>query len=204
MTGITTPVYPVNRYANRVPPVLEQYALKVQSAKIDGVSGASSTSAAWQGSLYSAMSKAGLTTGLTSAPVSHKPTTVAPTTPTTLAKTPLDYLNLEKTYKGFNGEILTLYSMTHKEIHGYVEFTISYRLQDQNSDIEPDDRLFGLFFSDGTFMLDSNQFNSDRSDSRDRTDVFYFFRDKVPTVLSYGSGFNPSAASATSLNWKVS
>ncbi len=203
MTGITTPMIPKNKLAEFAAYKLTNEALKIQSAAIHATSGASYTSLTWQGSLYSAMSKAGLKTGLAANYVIPVKPTPTPTPTKTIA--PITYSEIGVPTKAADNTTVTLLSMSSRELAGSIQLTINYRLQNLTTDQKLDEGQFGLFFADGTYEPQYGFFNYlFPAGSLDRSYTWEFLKSISPTVVSYGAGFSARVPSATSLNWKVS
>ena len=84
ITAVNTPVRPTTgnnaSYATRAIPTLTAEALAAQSANIQGVGGASYTSAAWKQSLAGAIAAAGSAIGVQAPPPPTQPATTPPST----------------------------------------------------------------------------------------------------------------------------
>ena len=186
-------------------PRLTKETLSVQSAAIQGVSGASYTSAAFVGSLYSALSKAGLPTGLAQPPVVPSAPARPLVSPSpTKTEVQITFGSIGIPQVAADGLTVTLKSIEKVELSGSINLNITYTLQNLTPDKKIDEGTFKLFYVDGSNEPQYGFFGSlFPNDSKDRSYTWTYLKSKTPHIISYGTGFLENSPGSKSLNWRV-
>jgi hypothetical protein len=101
-----------------------------------------------------------------------------------------------------NGLTVTMQSITLTEKVGSYQVAISYKQQNATADKVIDEGAFKVFFDDGSSEPQYGSFGKFYpGDSRDRSYVWEYLKNKTPVAISYNAGFFSKEVSLLKLNW---